>query len=557
MQRRRVLLGLVLAVALVVGLAGAPSRGLSASSGGVLRIGTTNFPDSLNPFVGITGDSVTIWTYTYPHLILYDTRTYNLVGSFATSWTHTRNTWTFHTQPSWKWSDGTPITANDAAWTFNTNIKFQKTAAAVNSGYVLGIRSAAAPTPTTLVLHLSEPLSPSAFFSNLVQFPILPQHVWAKYAVGNGAQLKTFTNIPSSSSPYVSGGPFTVVSFKPNDTAILTQNPNWTGPKPHIQGWGYQAFSNDSAEVAALENGSLDYARDGIDATVVQALKAHGVSIDTSTSTVQIVLSVNAGHDRAHPELGNPLVREAFDYALDRNAMARTAYRGYAVPIEDGLIVPGEGTAAGTKLPWADPAIKPPAFNVAKANQLLDQAGFKMGANHTRLASGHPMSYSVILETSIGGPGYRLFSIMQQDFAQIGVKLVLKPLDYTAAINAVFAQHYGNWDMLLDFNGGPIDPNYMLNSFICAQLYSLNNAGYCDKKFDRLYNEQLTAPTTTQRVKLVWQMEKYFSAQRWYMGLVSFGRFNAWGKNFTGHVPGPNGDIFWTSMQSLLSVHQK
>lgn len=557
MRSPRFLVGVVLAATLVFGFASAPSRGLTASNGGVLRIGTNNYPDSLNPFVGIDGDAVTVWTYTYPHLVLYDTRTYNLVGSYATSWKHTKTTWTFHTQPNWKWSDGTPITAADAAWSFNVNIKFQKTAAAINSGYVLGIKSATAPNATTLVLHLSEPLSPSVLLSNLVLLPILPKHVWAQYATGNGSKLKTFTNIPSASSPYVSGGPFTVTSFTPNGTTVLAQNPDWKGPKPHLAGWGFTDFTNSGAEVAALENGSIDYARDGIDATVVSSLKAHGISIDPSKSTVQIALAVNAGHDKAHPELGNPLVRKAFDYALDRRAIAKTAYDGYAIPIEDGLIVPGEGTAAGTTKLWADPAIKPPSFNVAKANQLLNQAGFKMGSNHTRIADGHPMAYAVILETAIGGPGYRMFSIMQQDFAKIGVKLSLKPLDYTAAINAVFAQHYQNWDMLLDFNGGPVDPSYMLDSFICAQLYSLNNAGYCSKTFDHLYSEQNIAPTTAARVKLVWKMEKFFSAQRWYMGVVSFARFNAWGKNFTGHVPGPNGDVFWTSMQSLLAIHQK
>ena len=106
--------------------------------------------------------------------------------------------WTFHTQPNAKWSDGKPLTAADAAWTYSTILKFQNGATANSAGYVAHMKSA----------HRAERDHPGAdllsrpvanVLSQVQQVPILPEHIWAKYATGNGKALKTFqNNAPSS-----------------------------------------------------------------------------------------------------------------------------------------------------------------------------------------------------------------------------------------------------------------------------------------------------------------------------------------------------------------------
>lgn len=556
-MRRTIILGAVCAAAVIFLLL--PSAGgASGTGGGVLKVATNNFPDSMNPFVGLDGEAYTVWAYVYPKIVTYDEPSLKIVGSYATSWTRSANglTWTFRLHPGWKWSDGQPVTARDAAWTYNTIIKFQKGPTGTLAGEMDGIGSATASNATTLVLHMAKPITPSLLLSNLLQVPILPQHVWAQYATGNGSRLKTFTNSPSSGHPFVAGGAFTVISYSPDNTVVMGRNPDWTGPKPLIDGWGEQNFTDSGGEIQALKSGAVDFAWYGVDPNTVTPLRAAGVKVNVTKSTEEIDLAINAQHDRAHPELGNLLVREAFDYAIDRRAIAQTAWSGYAQPIEDGIVVSGQGDAPGTKLPWADPAIKPPAFNLAKANQLLNKAGYKMGSNGVRVADGHPMSYSVILETAIGGPGYRMFSIMQRDFAKIGVRLNVKPLDFAAALSAAMANHYSNYDMLYDSNGGPIDPGYMLSSSTCAQLESQNDPGYCNKKFDRLFAQQSVAASTEKRVAIVWKMEKLFSSFHSYIGIVSQGRFNAWNKHWTGYVSGPEGNVYWPSIQTLFSVHQ-
>lgn len=538
----------------VLGALAAAFAGCGATESNVLRIGTNFFPSGVNPFSQSVYPSP--FTYTYPHLVLYDTPKSKFAGSYAASWSRSADgrTWTFRLQPGWKWSDGREVTASDAAWSVNTAVKFQKGPTAAIAGYVTGIARAEAPDKTTLVLRLSKPVTSSLFLSNLVLLSVVPEHVWSKYATGDGQKLKSFSNVPTSDRPFVAGGPFTITKFKTNSTLTYARNPEWVGPKPHIDGFGEQYFSDTSALAAALQKGSIDYATKGVGENQVKPLKSHGVEVHPSGGLNGTYLAVNAYHSRTHPELGNPKVREAFDYAIDRNAIIKLAYNGHASPMSVPLVTPAMGNAPGTNLPWANPAIKVTPFDLARANQLLDEAGYTMGSNRVRTANGRQMSYTVILQTQLAGPGFRMFAIMQRDFAKIGVRLTVRPLDFGASLSALMEDNYSKYDLLFDSNGGVLDPEYMLNAFTCGQLGNQNDAGYCDKGYDRLYQQQAVAPSTEARVRIVWQMQKRFGESRSYIPIVARNTFNAWNKRYTGYVRGVNADYYWTSMKTMLGV---
>src|SRR4029077_16106116 len=137
--------------------------------------------------------------------------------------------------------DGKPLTAADAAWTINMELKYVNGPTATAAGALAHVTGAHAISPTTLVVHYSRPVA-----NVLAQFQgesILPEHVWKKYATGNGAALKTFAN----PAPVVSGGPFVLTKYVPNQIALFSRNPNWWGPKPHIGGGGARVFAPNHA----------------------------------------------------------------------------------------------------------------------------------------------------------------------------------------------------------------------------------------------------------------------------------------------------------------------
>lgn len=105
----------------------------------------------------------------------YNPRTLAFEPDFATSWHESSDhlTWTFHTVPNVKWSDGKPLTANDVAWTCTTLIKFKNGATAAVAGAVNNMVSVTAQGPNTVVIRYKRPVA--NVLSNVQQIPIFPQ----------------------------------------------------------------------------------------------------------------------------------------------------------------------------------------------------------------------------------------------------------------------------------------------------------------------------------------------------------------------------------------------
>jgi len=548
MKQLRFIAGLGVAVALAAtGCAGSSTSPGIMKHGGFLRLGTDQGIDSLNPFVGLNQDSFNAWEQIYPQLVQYNPRTLAFEPDFATSWNESSDhlTWTFHTVKNAKWSDGRPLTANDVAWTFTTVMKFKNGPTAALAGAVNNMASVTAQDPNTVVVRYTHPVA--NVLSNVQQIPIFPQHVWAPYATGKGNGMKTFSNTPTGGKPLVSGGPFMVTKWVKDQITLFQANPRWYGPKPHIEGFGLQQFSNDDAMVQALKTNQID-AIEGVPVTAVATVKAAGFHVFVGPSLWWRDFIINPNpHKTTHRELLNPLVRQAFEYAIDRNAIVKTAWLGYATP-GSTLVPPATGK-------WHDP-IQPLPFDLAKANKLLNQAGYKIGPNGIRVANGHPMSYQVDFSSDQNGPGDRVFQIIQADFNKIGVQLSQRVLDPTAEFNAITAKKYSRYDLAMWYWVPIIDPDFILSAYTCSQWYSWNDSGYCNPAYDRLYKEQAITTNPQKRLQIVYQMQKMVYGSRSEIVLVNNDIIDAWSNKWTGFVESAQGMFTQLSKKSLESAHQ-
>jgi peptide/nickel transport system substrate-binding protein len=541
------LIAVAAAVTLVAAACGGGSGGSgnSVKEGGVFRLGSNSTIDSLNPFVAFQADAYVTFEYIYPMLVQYNPQL-QFAPDFATSWSQTSGgkVWTFHTQPGAKWSDGKPLTAADAAWTFQTILKYAGGATANSAGYVAHMKSATAPNATTLVLTYKQPVA--NVLSQVQQTPILPEHVWAKYATGNGKALTRFQN----NAPIVSGGPFILTKYTPKQIVLFKRNPTFYGTKPHIDGLGLQFFQTTDAMITALKSHQLDGV-ETVTPTSVTTLKAAHFVVPSSPGVVfdDFIINANPQQQASHRELMNPLVRQAFDAAINRQAIVHTSLLGHGEP-GSTIIPPATGH-------WSDPAIKPTPFSLARAGQLLDQAGYKMGPNGVRMANGHPMSYTVIMPTDIQNTyGQRSFQIIQPAFKKIGVQLNLKVLDASAAYDAITANHYKNFEMSM-WDWYPLsDPDFMLSVLTCVTWDTWNDTGYCSKTYDSLYAAQSAATTPARRQQIVYQMQQMIASQRVYLVLDYPDTIEAHSPAWT-DLPLVAG-ISWNSMSKIPfeSVHQ-
>ncbi len=540
------------AVALLASSCGGSSGGSSSSGdGGILRLGTHAPLESMNPFVSQSTLAYDSFVNIYPYLVQYNLNTKEIEPEFATSWSESANhrVWTFHTRAGAKWSDGTPLTANDAAWTLQTILKYKNGPTAQDISNVVDMVSATATSPTTLVVSYSSTVA--NVLSSLSSLPILPEHIWKQYAVGNGAKLRTFANLPSGSTPVVSGGPFIFTKYVSGQIALFKRNPDWYGPKPKIAGFGYQYFADSDAEVEALKSGQIDAALGdpSLPATSISSLKAAGFNIvNVEATSFQDIIINTVSTMVAHRELLNPKVREAIEYATDRATITRVAYLGFAQP--GGSIVP---PASGS---WSDPSVKGLPFNLAKANELLNAAGYKMGSNGIRVADGHPMAYTFLISTDNGGAGIRSGQIMVTDFKRIGIKLTLSVVGDTQLNSDLYGNHYRNYQLAMWGWDAYIDPDYILSVLTCTQRNNLSDSGYCNPQYDRLFNEQASASDVAKRRQIVYQMQQIVAADRPYLVLVYVNVLEGWSKKWCGILTSPDGFANYFSKDPFEQIHQ-
>lgn len=531
---------LLAAAVLSVGVAAAPTK-----SGGTFRLGTSSRIDSLNPYVAFNQDAYNTFEYIYPELIQYDRTNQKFVPDFARSWTTSKDgkTWTFKTVAGAKWSDGKPLTAEDAAWTINTDIKYASGGAANAAGLIAHIKSASAPNPTTLVVSYAA--AAGNVLGQFQQFAILPKHVWSKYTGHKGADLKTFAN----SAPVVGAGPFTLVKFSKDQIALFKRNDSFYGPKPQIDGFGLQMFSNDDALVAALKAHDIDAIED-VPATSIKTLRSAGFAVKQVPGVDHTDFIINSNpKKKSNRELLNLKLREAFDHAIDRAQIVRVVFLGTAKP-GTSIIPPSTGS-------WYNPAVKTPSYDLALANRILDGLGYKRGSGGIRVAGGHKMSYTVITPTDVSSVN-RSFQIIQASFRKIGVELKQRALDSSAAFDAITAPgtKYLDFDLAMWDWVALIDPDFMLSVVTCAQYGGWSDSGFCDKRYDAMYTKQQLTPDQTKRKAIVWQMQAYLAKQRPYLWLADLAHVHAVAKNWVGLVDSPQGPFNSLSKLSLTSVHQ-
>ena len=520
----------------------------SGKNGGTFRLGTASGIDSLNPYVAFNQDAYSAFEYIYPILVQYDSNLH-YAPFFAKSW-HSSNggkTWTFKTQPNAKWSDGKPLTAEDAAWTINTDVKYKDGGAANAAGLVNHIKNATAPNATTLVVNYDEAPGPTWVLGQFQQFFILPKHIWAQQLGKDGAGLKTFPN----NAPVVGSGPFTLVKFKKNNIAIFKANDSYWGTKPRIDEFGLQQFSDDDAMVTALQHNNLD-AIEAVPATAIKTLRNAGFVVSDVPGLDQTDFIINSNpHKKNHRELLNLKVKEAMDHAIDRQKIVNVTWLGAAkLP---STIIPASAGAG-----WHNPHLKPVSFDLTLANKLLDQAGFKKGSDGIRVADGQKMSYEVVAPTDVQSIP-RTFQILQTDFKKIGVQLKQQALDSSAAFAKMTAPNntYQDFDLAMWDWTALIDPDFMLSVVTCAQYGGWSDSGYCDKNYDKMYSEQQVAPTAAKRRQIVWAMQAKLYKDRPYLWLANDDSVAAnsskWA-DFQNTAQGPFNEL---NIQSLTQVHQK
>lgn len=554
LRHRRSILVLILialaalAVSLVAGLASAaadetPSPAAEGDAV-IYRVGWTDEPDSLNPFIGYTAEAFEIWYLNYDALIGYDAADLTPMKGeeslgLATDWTTSEDglTWTFTIRQDTVFSDGEPLTAEDVAFTYNYIIENDLENW---TSYTNLIEQATVIDDYTVEFTCSKP-KPDMIRHYV---PIVPEHVWSKITPEDAA--KGFQNLPT----IVGSGPFTCTEWKKSSYLKMEANPNWRGPEPKIDEIYFMYFTNADTMVQDLKAGTIDGAASLVASQMAQLESEPGITAEAISVDGFNELGFNcydSPDSKAHPACRDAKFRQALAWAVDLQKGVDLVWLGYSPP---GTTIIPPNYYEDPDWHWEPPDDVRYTYDPEKAKQMLDEAGYPdSDGDGVREYEGKPIQLSLIARTE-SNESQQYAKLFAGWFKDVGVKIKIEQMDEGALMDRMY-NYEGDtfapdfelflWGWYLDF-----DPGSMLSYFTADQIENWSDCNWSDPEYEELYKLQGEELDTEKRLEYVHRMQQILYEQAPYI-VTDYGPdFEAWNTDkWEGyiHIPDPNGNV--------------
>ncbi|MFI6210274.1 ABC transporter substrate-binding protein [Streptomyces sp. NPDC051041] len=469
----------------------------------VLTVAVAQSVDSLSPFLATRLVSTSINRLMYEYLTDYDVEDARPVPGLATRWETSADklTWTYTIRSDARWSDGRRITAEDAAWTFNTMMT-DEAAATANGSFVANFAKVTAPSPTELVVRLNKPQATMT----APDVPIVPKHVWEK--VGDFSAFHNDEHFPA-----VGSGPFVLTGYRPDSYVRLKANDRFWRGAPKFDELVFRYYKDQDAAVAALRKGEVSFVAGSPSLTPAQADSLKGqenIEVNDAPGRRFHALAVNPGararngerFGDGHPSLLDRRVRHALFRAVDREALVDKVFQGHAAE-GAGYIPP-----RFSRYFWKPSKEQELTYDPAAAARLLDEAGYRRNGAGKRVGKdGRPLTYRVLCHAT--DPNDKAVGqYLKEWWGRLGIGVRLDCLD-----NVSDPWLAGTYDLAFDGWSVNPDPDFVLSLHTCAALPATpEDTGatdnfICDRTYDELYARQLAEYDPDKRAALVKQLQ--------------------------------------------------
>lgn len=447
---------------LILGGCGNKSAVTSKTSSDTIVLGVENESDKLNPlFTDEHDDAIAL---IFSGLIRYDEKN-EPIPDLAESWevSPDQKVWTFKLKKGVKWHDGKPFTAHDVKFTIEqalnpkNNAKIAARFEEVSKVEVLD--------DSTIKITLKTPFP----LLTSMTTGIIPKHLLEGKDINNDA----FNSAP------VGTGPFKCSEWKKGQYILLTANDSFYRPKPKSAKVILKFIADQNVRAMQLETGEIDVAL--IDPMQVERLsKNPNLKIERMTTADYRVIMYN----RAKPLWDDVRVRQALNYAVDRNALVNGVMMGWGKPAYGPL-----------QMSWANNEnVNHYDYNPEKAKQLLAEAGYTPGADGILQKNGQKLSFK--LTTFVHDPVRVAFiNALSTQFKQIGVEAIPDPREKGSF-------KISDTDTFLLGWGSPFDPDddtYRI--FHSSQIGKENYQHYRNSRVDSLLSKARETSERSARIK--------------------------------------------------------
>ena len=475
--------------------------GSTKSTAAVVKIGWAGSPDTLNPGSALLSESYVIMECVYSALYerqLDNTYTLDLAESVQVS--DDFLTYTYKIRSGVKFHDGQPLTAKDVAFSFNF-YKNHEDFPYMN-GYTTHFASVEAPDDQTVVVQLDQAIP--NIESQIVFLFILPEHIWKTY---DNEQAVDFEN-----KEMIGSGPFKLVEYRQTEVVHLAKFADYYRELPKVDEVVFQSFENKDALVQAIKTGQVDMitempntAMDGLTAAEnVSVVTGAPFAPDITDILINQIDPANCpadGECTGHPALRDQKVRLALAHAVNKEDLIK-------------IILLGLGTPGLTLIPdslgiWYDNQITDYEFDIAKANQILDEAGYKdVNGDGVREMPDGSQSLTFRLNwPSDSTVAPRLAEVVSQSWEQIGIKVELQAVD-PDALSSLCCPAF-NYDLIIWGWGSDPDPNFLLTTMLTDEIPTgMNETGYANPDYDALFAQESSTTDQEGRKALIWQMQQ-------------------------------------------------
>lgn len=456
-------------------------------------ISGTQTPEGIfNPYFYQNGWDGNVTSVLFASLVTKD-ETGKPIPELAEKWETSPDqlTYTIKLKPNLKFSDGSPLTAEDVAFTLTllhdpaydgrvdiaqANIKGGKAYKEKTADNVEGIKVVDPQTIQIVTEKVSTLTLP------LIGGEVLSKAYYGKdYKQGNLDYIKTLHDKP------LGAGPYKFDKFVKGQEVRFVANPNYYAGKPAVENFIFK-ITNNETNLQYLKVGETDFDRFTANRDNYDQLKALGfANINTFTATSYVYLDFNSGGKL----LKDKRVRQALYYGLDRQKFTDILYQGFG---EVANVPVSPASWAYTK------DVTPYPFDPQKAKQLLDEAGWKVGADGIREKDGQKLKLQYL-----GRKGYNIDDVLiplaKENFKDIGIAVEAEILDF----NALLAKRKkGDFDIASFTSTNFSDPYDGVKSFHSKY----NVSGYSNPAIDKLIDQGTETLDTNKRIPIYHDLYK-------------------------------------------------
>jgi len=433
-------------------------------------------------------------------LVNLDYHTGAIIPDLAERWDVSQDgkVYTFYLARNVKFHDGHSCTSADVKWTIESILKEKGYYAAQLSG----IDKIEAPDDNTVKITLKQ-VDPSFMATMAIYYSpvILPKHLY------EGTDVR---KNPLEKKP-IGTGPFKLQEWAEGSHMVLVRNDDYFKGRPYLEKVVIRFSQSWAVVLSAWRSGEIHMSMDYppyAEVAVLEKVPEIQVAKMPGSSIMHVDFNLN------RKPFSDLKVRQALAAAMDVDDINRKVYAGYCTPFL-GMYMPS--------VEWAyNPNAKQPSYDPQKAEQLLDEAGYKRGSDGIRFK----MKFDAANEMQMPALG----EVLREQYRKIGVDVSLEVTDWGMFADRVFTKK--DFDMAV--SGGAIfpDPNLLARYIGAGQ--SRNCMGYSNPRIEELLKMGRAEVNQAERKKIYFEVQEILARDLPRLSVVGWVNVHPFRKEFQG-----------------------